>query len=57
MGNSDQFIKIDDEIHRAREAFRSNPESKQLKENLDELIKVREAMLDEIEKQLRDGTY
>lgn len=54
MANSQQFIKIDSEIHRAREAFRANPESKELKDNLDELIKVREAMLDEIEKHFRD---
>jgi hypothetical protein len=54
MANSKQFIKIDGEIHRAREAFRANPESKELKSNLDELIKVREAMLDEMEKPFRE---
>jgi lipid II:glycine glycyltransferase (peptidoglycan interpeptide bridge formation enzyme) len=55
MGNTQQFIKIDAEIQRAREAFRANPESKRLKDNLDELIKAREAMLDELAKQFGRG--
>jgi hypothetical protein len=54
MANTQQFLKIDSEIHRAREAFRANPESKELKCNLDELVKVREAMLDEMEKPFRE---
>jgi hypothetical protein len=57
MGNSQQFIKIDAEIQRAREAFRANPELKQLKANLDELVAVREAIIDEIAKPLRDETH
>ena len=49
MGSYPQFIKIDAVIHRAREALAQKPDSKELKENLDELLAIRADFVAQLE--------
>ena len=56
MGVAAAFIKIDAEVHRVKVALKANPQSDALKKELNGLIKAREKLLLEVQRQARSGS-
>ena len=55
MGVAAAFIKIDAEVHRVKNALKANPQNDALKKELNGLIKAREKLLLEAQRQARSG--
>ena len=53
MGVAAAFIKIDAEVHRVRAALKAKPDDKALQKELNGLIKARENLLFEVQRQAR----
>ena len=54
VGVAAKFIKIDAEVHRVRLALKANPDNKALQKELNGLIKARETLLLEVQRQARN---